>query len=198
MQNVPNFIPKGRTNGDAFSFNKLKNAAIEARDCSQELIDAEERVKVLKQKLNNLYQKILPDMMDEAGVDHIGLAAEGNSPAIDFKLRPFYSAAIASKWDDRKKAEAFDYLESVGASDLIKTQITINLPKGETEMANDILKMLSEIDVMANISQTVHPQTLTAWLRELVETNNTIPSQSDLEKIGGTVGRVVKPVERKN
>ena len=135
-------------------------------------------------------------MMDAAGVDSIGLKASGNKAPMDFRMRPFYSANIASSWPDERKEEAFDFLKSKNAEDLIKTKIEANLPKGNLDLAKQLIEEAKRLEIPTKLSLSVHSQTLTAWLRELVEKHNTVLSVSELEKIGGTIGRIVKPETR--
>lgn len=172
------------------------NAAV-ARDTALAIAGFEEQLKVAQAILNNLYQKVLPELMDKAGVDCIGIQASGNKPAMDFKLRPFYSANIAASWSQERKAIAFAFLEERNAADLIKTEVVASLPKGNLALAQKLVKAASELKIPTILTKRVHGNTLSAWLRELVESHATILSTEDLEKIGGTIGRVVKPEERK-
>lgn len=199
MTSAPSFIPvpeRSSATGDRLA--ALREAASAARDKQLEIQNLEERLKALASELNALYHETLPALMDAAGVDHVGLPQDGNAPAVDYKLRPFYSANIAAKWSDDKKQQAFDYLKSVDAADLIKTKVEVSLPKGNLELAKRIAAFATDNGAPVTLTESVHTQTLTSWLRELVETHHTRPPQADLDKIGATIGRIVKPQERKS
>ena len=196
MSEAPSFIPAAQPKASD-KLDALKANARTARDWELEIGELEEELKTLKKNLNIHYQETLPKLMDDVGVDHIGIAQDGNLPAMDFKLKPFYSANIAYSWPQDRREAAFDYLKSVDAGDLIKTLVTASMPKGNLELAEKLVKVAREMDIPATLSLSVHGGTLTAWLRELVETHHTYPSQEDLAKIGGSIGRVVKPQERK-
>lgn len=194
--NAPTFLPTKSESSNPDALTALKAAAAEARDLEQTIVDLESRLKEAKSDLNTLYQSQLPELMDKAGVDQIGIPANGNSPPMDFQLKPFYAASIAASWPDAKKDAAFDYLKSVDAGDLIKTKVEASLPKGDLTKAEELVKAATALGITTKVSLSVHAQTLTAWLRDLADKGK-LPPQSDLEKIGGTVGRVVKPRDRK-
>lgn len=195
MNLPPSFIQPSVQSSD--KLDALCAKAAEARDLELIVSDLEEQLKARKTELLNLYSKVLPDLMDAANVDRVGLPATGNSPAVDFRLKPFYSANIAASWNQERKDIAFAFLDSMNASDLIKSEVVASLPKGNLELAERLVALASELKIPTVLTKRVHGNTLTAWLRELVENTNTIPSNSDLEKIGATIGRIVKPTERK-
>lgn len=174
----------------------IRAKAEEARDLEFEIRAAEDRLSELKSKLNELYGKTLPDMMEEAGVDNVGIKPTGNMPGMDFEIYPYYSAGIASSWSDEKREEAFGVLKRYKAEDLIKTTVTAKLPKGNLQLAKQLVAAAAKLKIATDINLSVHKNTLTAWLRDIYEKGKALP-QSDLEKIAGSVGRIVRPKERK-
>jgi hypothetical protein len=173
----------------------ITNKATEARDLELEIADLEEVLSEKKVRLNAIYHAELPELMLAAGVDTLGLPAQGNQPAYDGKLKPFYSANIAASWDAEKRAEGFRALEEVGAADLIKQTVTVQLPRGSKEEAEKLVKTIGELGWTPAVAETVNHQTLTAWLKAQVETGGTIPP---LDKIGGTIGNKVTLKKRKD
>ena len=172
---------------------RIRETAGNARDLEKEITDLEERIKHKKQTLNTIYHHELPDLMFEAGVDEVGLPAEGNLPSMVAKLGPYYAANIAAGWGEEKRDAAFNWLDTNGHGDLIKTQVTISLPREARAQAAKLIKQLEAYH--PEVKQSVHPGTLTAWLREQVESGEDLPP---LDVIGGTVGQVVKLKERKD
>ena len=183
-------------NGD--KLDRLRAKALEARELQLEIAEMEERLSDKKASLQEIYHKTLPDLMDEAGVPSIGLGPLGNRPAVEAVLLPFYSANIAASWEEGRRQKAFDLLDKKGAGDLVKAQVVVSFPKGKQD---DALKLMQQVlkkkGVAAEFKKTVPFQSLTAWLKEQVETYQRTPSASELEIIGGTVGRVVKLKEKK-
>lgn len=172
----------------------VRQKVAEVRDAELRLEDLEEQVSLLKKQLDRIYKEELPSLMDEAGVDSLGIPASGNHPAFDAKLSPFYSANIAASWDAERRAQGFRWLEENGHGDLIKTEVAVSFARGDHEEAKKLLHELSAKGVKPSLKESVHAQTLTAWLREQVESGGEIPP---LEKIGGYIGRVVNLKPRK-
>lgn len=174
----------------------LRAQASQARALEQEKANLEERLKATNKALNELYFKTLPDAMDEAGVTSIALPAEGNNPPVELKAQPFYAANIAAGWPDERRNNAFAWLDANGAGDLIKTELTLRFPRGELPSAQKLAAWLrQEHGLEPEIKQAVPHTSLTAWLRETVEQNATLPP---LETLGATVGRVVKLKQKEN
>lgn len=201
MNSAPTFLTEAaaQSPADPDRLTALKDKAAEARDLAQTINDLEERLKQHKAELNTLYQTVLPELMDAAGVDRIGIPQDGNAPAMDFRLRPFYSATIAASWPEEKRAAAFATLAKYNAEDLIKTEVKTTFGKGTKEEAEAFYKASQSAAGVqkATIAQSVHAATLTSWLREQVETHHTFLPPDDLASIGGAIGRIVKPEERK-
>ena len=188
----------------------IQAEAKKARDLEFTIAELEARVKEHRSHLNTIYIETLPQMMMEVGIDHIGLAKEGNYAGYDYKLKKFYRANIAARWDDEKREQGFAYVKRMGAEDLIKTEVVVLFPKGGVALAKKLVAFAKKMKVnikigkkkiakpvTVEISRGIHSGTLSAWLRELVEKHHKFPSVADLEKIGGTIGVVVEPEERK-
>jgi len=169
MTDTPDFVQdhKSATTEDQLSL--IRDRAAFARDLEKQIADLEERLKEQKALLYNLYHQDLVDMMDEAGIDQIGLPAHGNMPPVDAKLQPYYHAVIPANWPPEKRDQAFHTLERFNAGDLIKTEVSILFPREEHGRVAAFLDWLSDLKVVANIKESVHHGTLTAWLREQVE-----------------------------
>lgn len=168
----------------------------EVRDNARQIADLETRLKELGEAQVKLTQRTLPDLFNEVGIDQLGIPAEGNLPAYDAKLTPFYHANIAADWPEEKQAAAFDYLaaKGTGGEDLIRTVITVSLGKGEHKTAQKVIAGLKKSGIAYTVKQAVPWNTLTAWVKEQIEKHQTTPK---LDLIGATVGDVVKLKERK-
>lgn len=173
---------------------ELRNKVVEAKNIVLTISELEEKLAEANKKLQEMQQKILPDMFMEIGIEEISVPATGNFPAFKATCQPFYAAGISAKWDVAKRQEAFKYLTEHGAGDLIKTEVGLKFHREARSDAVALVQKLEQQGLEPDLKEAVHTATLTAWLREQVEQNNWTP---DLEKIGGTVGRVVKIKEKK-
>jgi len=186
---IPEYLAKAaRPAINEDKLRKLRGLVAEVRDLELSKRQGEERLKETSKALLKLTMETLPDFMDEVGVQSISLDAEGNYPPFEAKLEPFIKANIAVSWDEERRAAAFEWLEANGHGDLIKTQYVIELPCEEREKANELEIALAKLGVVFDCSLEVPWQTLSAWLRERVNSHDIPP----LELIGGQIGRCVK------
>lgn len=178
------------------SLERVRKVLRDARDKDREIADLEGRLKTVRAEVLELKQKTLPDIYDEVGIDNLGLPAEGNLPAYDCKLEPYYHANISAEWEEDRRQAAFTYLDEYGdgTGEMIKSTYTVLLPRGNRKKALAVEKALQKLKVEVVSKLEVPWNTLTAWVKEQVEKHNTTP---DLNVLGATVGRVVKLKERK-
>lgn len=177
----------------------IRKHAAAARDIELEIADLENQVRDLKAKLWNLYHGTIPSLLNDAGLDRVGVPPDGNKPGVDYILRPYYAASISSKWDEPKRQMAFDVLRQYKANDLIKTKVEARFPKGNLQAAKKLaahIKKMKIEDAAIVLEQSVHASTLTAWLKDIYERGQALPA-SDLEKIGASVGQYVRASDRK-
>ena len=193
MTKAPSFV-KARPAPSEDALNALRKKLARVRDISLEIADLAQRIENLKAELNLLQNQELPKEMEDIGIDRLGLAAEGNLPAYDAELRSFYEANIKADWPQERRAAGFKYLDSTGNGDLIKTAVSVHLPRDERAKAKALIAQLKKSGFTVEVNESVHNQTLKAWLKEEVEKRHNIP---DLEKIGGHIGRIVRLKERK-
>ncbi len=172
----------------------IRDMARLLRDKEREVGDLNERLTEAKAAVLDLKHKKLVDLMHEAGVDKVGLPAEGNQPPYDATLSPYYHANIAANWEPTKRQAAFNWLEGEGHGDLVKTVITITLGRDQRDAAREIQAELEHRGFSVSAQLDVPWNTLTAFVREQVEKHGTVPP---LETLGATVGQVVKLKARK-
>ena len=178
--------------GDATARARAMAALL--RDKMREAQDLRERLSALNAEINDIQHAQLVDLMQEAGTDHLGLPAQGNLPACDAKMRPYYHANIAADWEPERRQAAFAWLDSAGHGDLIKTAITVLIPRDDRAMALSIQHYLEQCNAQHTVQLDVPWNTLTAFVREQVEKYHRTPP---LETLGATVGQVVKLKVRK-
>lgn len=188
----------------------LQALGAEARDVELEISSMEEAVKRKRERLNQLCQKEMVDLMTELGLDKIGVSGRGNEPARDYRLVPYYSANIAASWPPERREAGFKFITKMGAEALIKTEVSVLFPKGGLKAAQKLAKSAKKLSVpivgkskkkikqpvSVELIKAVPSGSLKSWLKEYYERGRSL-SISDLEKIGASVGRIVKPEERK-
>lgn len=152
----------------------------------------EERLDELKQQKFELEQRTLPDLMDAAKVDRIGLSGAG----VDVVVKPYYKASIPEEHAE----EAAYWLDQNGHGDLMKTILSVEFTTGENEHVANVETLIrsyfrgrNDIQREPIKKQTVHWKTLTSFVKEQLTRGEVIP----LDILGATVGRVAKITTRK-
>jgi hypothetical protein len=179
------------------TITKLRARAAYLRDLYLRIKDVESQLALLRAEARTLSEIELVHMFNEAGTDSVGLPPQGNLPGMDAELRPYYSANIAASWEEDKRQKAFNALTGAGASDLIKTRITLDFPRGNRKMVKSAIVWIKKHTkgvASFTIKDSVHSSTLTAWVKECFERGKSLP---DLETIGANAGWVVTLKERR-
>jgi hypothetical protein len=161
------------------------------RDLRLELENLAARQAEIGTELNRLTREELPEAFEEAALTSLTLAAEGNLPTYVASKRPFYRANVAADWEEERRERAFSLLERRGAEDLVKTTLAVELGRGERSRAKLVRNALVKLGVPVRESLTVPWNTLTAWLRERVQSGEHF-SAGELESLGAQVGTVVE------
>lgn len=172
---------------NADKLDQLRSSASHLADLQAEKSYLEERLADVGRQITEMRTRTLPDLLTDAGLTRIDIAAHGNMPAQEAVRKDYYSAGIAAKWPEERKAISYKYLEETGAGDLIKTTITLDIDRLKRAEARALEEQLVAQGWRPVVRLSVNPQTLTAWLKEQVQAG----VMPDLEKIGGSVGSIV-------
>jgi len=163
---------------------KLKSLADLARQqvvLQQRIEKGEELLAKLNEELKVLQTQRIPDAMAEIGMESFSLS-DGTAITVE----PFYSASIPKERQD----EAFQWLRDNDYDSIIKRNIVITFGKGEDGWARKFMADLAKRKkkVIFENKQTVHPQTLKAFVREKMEAGENLPE----ELLGVFVGKKAK------
>lgn len=125
----------------------------------QDLKDAKERARVLR-------EETIPAAMQEMGLEEVKLET---GQKISIKQDVYASIPAASK------GAAYDWLNEHGFGGLIKVEVSATFAKGEQDAALELHKQLQQQGLQPDLDQSVHAQTLKAFLREQIAAGNNIP-----------------------
>ena len=193
-KSAPKFAKQAEVSEDQLKV--LRSKARELRDIDREIEDVQTKLSDLNSKKQKMQFEELPELLNKAGVDHVGLPAEGNLPAYDAKLKPYYRANIAADWEPERRQKAFDYLIKSGNEDLIKTTITIRLGRGDHKLLATIKRLLKPVMKKLDfaVDMAVQWNTLTSFLKNQIEVEKEVVP---LETLGASVGEIVELKPRK-
>lgn len=120
-----------------------------------------------KEALTRTRREDLPELMREFGLSSIRLSS-GETVTVNEDV----SAAIPVAMRER----AFKWLEEHGFGGLIKTELTLNYARDERERALADAATIAELTGrVPAMNETVHVQTLRAFIREQMEAGRTVP-----------------------
>jgi len=149
------------------SAKRLSDKVIELKDLEDEIANAEESIKKLKEKANLLSMVEIPAMMDEMQITKLKLK-DGES----VEIKKVYGATIPK---DQQEA-AFEWLRNNGLGDIIKNDITVTFGRGEDNKAAQyaVLARGQGFEPVQKIG--VNPMTLKALVRERLESGLDVPA----------------------
>lgn len=148
---------EARTNNE--TLNSLIVLAEEAIALENQMADLAELQTRLSSRANELKTKTIPDKMAEIGLSDFSLPSGHN-----LKVEDFVAGTLPK--DPVERAQAIAAIESWGAGDVIRTQITIAFDREEHDEAVYLYRKLSHEGIDAELASSVHPQTYLALIRE--------------------------------
>ena len=114
------------------SAKRLSDKVLELKDLEDEIANAEESLKKLKEKAKVVSSIEIPAMMDDMQITKLKLK-DGES----VEIKKIYGASIPK---DQQEA-AFTWLRNNGLGDIIKNDITVTFGRGEDNKAADMLTL---------------------------------------------------------
>lgn len=157
---------------------EVARLANEQLKLEQEISELENRLALTKDLHRDISTKQLPDKLAEAGLSEIKLT---NGAKITVK--PFYEGNIKK---DREEA-AFSWLRNNGHGDIIKNEIKLAFGKKEDGRAQRLREYLQSHGMDFTQKESVHYQTMRAFIREQVE-GGTLPQEA-FDLLGVYVGQ---------
>jgi O-succinylbenzoate synthase len=155
---------------------QVATAAQRMLTLQRKIAEAEEWVKTHKEMLQNMRQTEIPELMDS-----VGMASFVLDSGQTVEVKPVCAGSIPKA----NEAEAIQWIRKNGHGGIVKHKLEVSLGKGQDKLAPKVVSELKKLGVEVTQKEFVHPQTLGAWARELVEKGKTFPA----ELLGIYVGR---------
>ena len=165
---------------------RLKKSAAEVVQLEATVEALEEQAKQVRKQALHLRSKVMPELMAE-----LGLLEFKADTGHEFTVADIISGALPK--DPVGRAAAISLLESYGAADLIKTDLTLEFGRKEYQEAQDLANKLHLDGYDVEMETGVHAQTLSAFARERLRKGEDI----DFDKLGLSLLRQVKVKEPK-
>ena len=150
------------------SAKRLSDKVLELKDLEDEITNAEESLKKLKEKAKVVSSVEIPAMMDDMQITKLKLK-DGES----VEIKKIYGASIPKD----QQGAAFTWLRNNGLGDIIKNDVIVTFGRGEDNKASDYANLARGQGFEPIQKVGVNPQTLKATLRERVESGSNLPSE---------------------
>lgn len=136
----------------------LKQLGDTLSELDSKVLLAEAEVSMLKATRKQVAEELIPDLMNKVGLKLVQLE---NGTKI--KVDEFVDARI------KDANTAFEWLRETNNESIIKNQISVSLGRGDDDKAQEVIQLLKENDVEADLKITVHNQTLKAFCRDALD-----------------------------
>lgn len=164
---------------------RITRATRELAIAQADVTEAEGVLKAAQDRVRQLEEFTLPELMREAGQELIR-TSDGTTVELTEKLFASIPTATAP--------QALKWLAENGQAAIIKRDLLLKFGKNEEEKADRALQIILEGGFTPQDKSTVHPQTLAAAIREMIANGVEVP----LELLGAHVRSFakVKPAKR--
>lgn len=148
-----------------------------------EIANLEAQVALKKEVLSKLSSQTIPDAMNAIGMRDFTLS---NGQMVE--LKKYYSAKIP----EGGESAAFLWLRQNNHDSIIKHFISVGLGKGLDKEALKLKTMLNKAKIIFEEKESIHPQTLKAFVKEQMESGKDFPGQL-FGAYSGNVTKIVTP-----
>jgi hypothetical protein len=148
------------------TLNDMSALARALVDADRKVITADIALTKAKDHARRLREETIPAAMQELGLTQLTLTTGEK-----LTIKPEVYASIP----EANQVAALKWLEDHGFGGLIKVTVAAQYGRGEAAVAQELAAELAERGIVVDFDQTVHPQTLKAFLREQLAEGKDIP-----------------------
>jgi hypothetical protein len=165
-ENGSEYLDYVQTSATSDSLSQLQQLAEKQAEANAEVARLEAELTKARERYKDLSERQVPELMDS-----IGMAEFKTATGLVIKIDETIRAAIPNA----KALLAFAWLTSHGNEALIKRNISLGFSKGENEKADALLNELMEKGYEPDDKSSVHPSTLSSFVREKLAKGEDIP-----------------------
>jgi len=148
------------------TLNEMSALARALLDAESATKDAEQALKDAKERERLIREETIPSAMQELGLESLVL-----DTGQKLKVQQEVYASIPAA----NKQAAYRWLNDNGFGGLIKVEVDASFGKGDQDKALELYSELSGRGLQASFDESVHAQTLKAFLKEQISQGNDIP-----------------------
>lgn len=150
---------------DESSLSKVAKVAELQIKLEQSVADLEEKLAEEKKKLDEVRNSRLPAIMTECGLSEFKLTSGRK-----ITVKKIFSGTI----NDENRLNAYSWLNANGFGDLIKHKVAVDISRSQEDQLNydKLVEYLEQTGICYEDKESVHPQTLNAFIKEQVTGGN--------------------------
>ena len=160
--------------------SELSDLIRQVNGINKELVSAEEKVKIFKGKRDLYLYELIPEKMQQLGVDRVEV--EGNAVS----LISFVNGTMPK--DPLQKQAALAHLRDIGCGDFIKNTLTCQFGRSQDNEAKAIKADLEEAGLYPELGEKVEPSTLKKLIKDRLQNGLEI----DTAMFNASVGQMAK------
>jgi hypothetical protein len=131
----------------------------------------------LQQIVDRISFSDIPSLMEQFGLSEVKLKDGSRvtiKPFVKANL-PTETALTKCKTDEERDMlrdridGGLEYLKKHGAESIIKNMLTVQFAKGQSALSKKAIAALAKLGIQTDVVESVHAQTLTAWVRERLQ-----------------------------
>jgi len=151
----------------------LRKKARELKELYILKAEQEARVAETQSKITKMERSELVQMFADAQVSGVDVDGWANYPPFRAERETVYTAKIP----DDKRMEAFQWFESQGHGDLVKSVINIFFGMQEHERRLEVMALLDAHGIQYYPNESIHHQTLRAFVKREIKKNHILPRE---------------------
>jgi hypothetical protein len=163
----------------------ISRLGIEVLTLKSQIEAREKEIELKKARILQIQRETLPNMMSSIGMTEFSLNTGHIVAVSDIVQGSIPSASAIEECEDPveksaledRREQAFKWLRSNKAGALIKNKLTVNFQRGQEKDARKFKTLIQKAGFDAELVESVHPQTLTAFFREQLAAGRNIPSE---------------------
>jgi CRISPR/Cas system CMR-associated protein Cmr1 (group 7 of RAMP superfamily) len=153
--------------------SRLADLAFKQRELENRIEELQAEMKVLNEELGAVSQKDIPELMQEIGIKEFKL-----TNGLKVSVRPHFSGKVLGEG-------LFDWMEANGFADIVKTELVIKSRRTDEDILQPVYELLTQIGIDFTDKDSIHYQTLGAWIKEQKTEGGKMPPEALLEVYTG-------------